>query len=458
MGAYPYPNNQLITRDMHDLLHSQDIVELHYSEILELRDSHNLIPDTLYRIIDYQCKSSDPNTQCAGHQFDIIVLALSENTLSERARAIQNQNDSYFANSKLEAWQVWYCLDNDTSRFQWAHTDGTGVIYRLIDEFNNDCPYDFKNIMFKRDITDSEKLSSWAQDVLGQYTSTYYFYTFSWVDENDNVFDLSIIGNDGRLKSDTQSIYGCYDNKISLCNGGWEDIQSDKFLQILNNNVIVNSANYDGGLFYGCSSNTFGNGCSSNTFGSYCYSNTFGNDCYSNTFGNGCYSNTFGSYCYSNTFGSYCYFNTFGSYCYSNTFGSYCSSNTFGSYCSSNTFGSYCYSNTFGSYCSSNTFGSYCYSNTFGSYCYFNTFGTNKTSTQSYCRYIIFQNGIQYVNFTCTQTTSSSKYCQNILLHSGLIGTYSAKLAVQINVTSITYSLEVGKTSAGTLKIWNPAD
>ena len=363
MGAYPYPNNQLITRDMHDLLHSQDIVELHYSEILELRDSHNLIPDTLYRIIDYQCKSSDPNTQCAGHNFDIIVLALSENTLSERARAIQNQNDSYFVNSKLEAWQVWYCLDNDTSRFQWADTaNGKGVIYRLIDEFNNDCPYDFKNLMFKRSAQwfATKAGTAWANDVLGTVPITdQWYYTFSWVDENDNVFDLSIIGNDGTLKSDTESIYGCYNNKISLHNGGWEDIQSDKFLQILNNNVIVNSANYDGGLFYGCFSNTFGNGCSSNTFGSYCYSNTF---------------------------------------------------------------------------------------------------GTSKTSTQSYCRYIIFQNGIQYVNFTCTQTTSSSKYCQNILLHSGLIGTYSTKLAVQINVTSITYSLEVGKTSAGTLKIWNPAD
>ncbi len=344
MGAYPYPNNQLITRDMHDLLHSQDIIEIHYSEILELRDSHNPIPDTLYRIIDYQCTSSDPNTQCAGHNFDIIVLALTENTLSERARAIQNQNDSYFANSKLEAWQVWYCLDNDTSRFQWAHTDGTGVIYRLIDEFNNDCPYDFKNIMFKRSAQwfATKAGTTWANDVLGHFPSiNQWYYTFSWVDENDNVFDLSIIGNDGTLKSDTESIYGCYDNKISLHNGGWEDIQSDKFLQILNNNVIVNLANYDGGLFYGCYSNTFGNG---------------------------------------------------------------------------------------------------------------------KTSTQSYCRYIIFQNGIQNVNFTCTQTTSSSKYCQNILLHSGLIGTYSAKLAVQINVTSITYSLEVGKTSAGTLKIWNPAD
>lgn len=170
MASYPYPINQLITRDMHDLLHSQDVVQLYYSELVELRDSHNLIPDTFYRIIDYQCTSSDPNTQCANHQFDIIVLALTENTLSEQARAIQHQDDNYFVNSKLDAWQVWYCLDNDTSRFEWADTaNGKGVIYRLIDEFNNDCPYDFKNIMFKRGILNSEKLSSWAQGVLGQY-------------------------------------------------------------------------------------------------------------------------------------------------------------------------------------------------------------------------------------------------------------------------------------------------
>ena len=43
-----------------------------------------------------------------------------------------------------------YCLDNDTSRFAWAdEVNGKGVIYRMIDEFNNDVPYDFKNIRYQ---------------------------------------------------------------------------------------------------------------------------------------------------------------------------------------------------------------------------------------------------------------------------------------------------------------------
>jgi hypothetical protein len=38
-------------------------------------------------------------------------------------------------------------LDNDSSRFAWADTEnGEGVIYYMKDEFNNECPYDFKNI------------------------------------------------------------------------------------------------------------------------------------------------------------------------------------------------------------------------------------------------------------------------------------------------------------------------
>jgi hypothetical protein len=59
--------------------------------------------------------------------------------------------------AKLEAWQLKYCLDNDTSRFAWAdNVNGKGVIYRMVDEFNNDVPYDFKNIQFKRKLTDGE--------------------------------------------------------------------------------------------------------------------------------------------------------------------------------------------------------------------------------------------------------------------------------------------------------------
>ena len=57
--------------------------------------------------------------------------------------------DSYFGDSKLEAWEIKYCIYNDTSRFAWADTEnGKGVIYYMKDENGNECPYDFKNIQF----------------------------------------------------------------------------------------------------------------------------------------------------------------------------------------------------------------------------------------------------------------------------------------------------------------------
>ena len=65
--------------------------------------------------------------------------------LSEKALAILHDGDTYFTNAKLQGWQLWYCLDNDITRFAWADaTNGKGVVYRMIDEFGNDCPYDFK--------------------------------------------------------------------------------------------------------------------------------------------------------------------------------------------------------------------------------------------------------------------------------------------------------------------------
>lgn len=285
------------------------VTAISWQELKDKRDASELIPGSLYRITDYQCTTTQKNTQSAGHQFDIVLLALSENKLAEEGWAMMhdniydvtfvdgitkkcylyeyNTNDgewnivdvdtltgitgryagegediiinesnktatcadsstdltepnlpyNYFQNSNLSAWKVWYCLDNDTSRFAWAddsvdsgspayilvtrdgfsdayfrnpsedlfqqgnhfkswksggqtiiHTtveepdtstpiyrvsivegmvidnkaevlsytpahegtglpNGRGVIYHLIDEWNNDVPYDFKNIM-----------------------------------------------------------------------------------------------------------------------------------------------------------------------------------------------------------------------------------------------------------------------------------------------------------------------
>lgn len=130
-----------------------NLVEVTYSELVTLRDESKLVPGQYYHITDYITTTTQADTQSANHPFDIIVLALNENTLSEETYAIQSTRDTdgYFSNNNLSAWKLRYCLDNDTDRFAWADaTNGKGVIYRMIDEFGNDCPYDFKNIQFKR--------------------------------------------------------------------------------------------------------------------------------------------------------------------------------------------------------------------------------------------------------------------------------------------------------------------
>ena len=51
----------------------------------------------------------------------------------------------------LESWEIKYCLDNDKTRFKFADTEnGKGIIYYMKDEFGNEAPYDFKNVLFKR--------------------------------------------------------------------------------------------------------------------------------------------------------------------------------------------------------------------------------------------------------------------------------------------------------------------
>ena len=245
------------------------IIEKPWSDLKLMRDAGTLIPGQQYRIMDYVATvANDANARSANHPFDLIVVADSESKLNEKARAIRHSGDTYFpASVKFEAWQVWYCLDNDTNRFAWADTtNGKGVVYRLIDEWSNDCPYDFKGIQFK---------------AYGD-TDNVWRYTFDSGSESGNT-DYSL---DGGVVTGN-FVYGNVIRTLSEADVG----------QRLN--IIV----FKGA---GCYSNTFGNSCASNTFGESCSSNTFGNSCASNTFGNSCASNTFGESCSSNTFGNSC--------------------------------------------------------------------------------------------------------------------------------------------------------
>ena len=156
-----------------------------YSELKTIKENGGLKPGMHYRIVDYATTTTQTDTQSAGHQFDIVLTALSENTLSENASAMAHDGDTYFEHSIITAWQLKYSLDNNTSDFSWADaTNGKGVIYYMKDEYNNEAPYDFKNIMFKKykvtDVTANfkdDKYNNVAKSL--KYTNRYPFYTGS---------------------------------------------------------------------------------------------------------------------------------------------------------------------------------------------------------------------------------------------------------------------------------------
>lgn len=236
---------------------AQLAVSTTYAALKALRDGGNLVPGTWYRITDYACTTTQQDTMSANHAFDIIVRADDESHLNENAFAAHHDGDNYFADCKLEAWQLKYCLDNDTDRFAWADTtNGTGVVYWMKDEFENECPYDFKNIQFSRTLTDG------AYDAQG---TAAYVYTFNAYSGGTNSDATVLAATNNRIK--------CSNNKIDERR---DSSSSNPQKALLSSNVFLNVYSQNGG--FTCRSNTI-------CFGS--YSNTFGSDVYNVNIGSG---------------------------------------------------------------------------------------------------------------------------------------------------------------------------
>ena len=347
---YNFPTKSGTVALLNDLegFSPENLISTTWSDLKSLRDANNLSAGCFYRITDYTCTTTQADTKSAGHAFDIVVLALSEDTLSEEAKAMLHEGDTYFADCDISAWKLMYCLDNDKTRFEWAdETNGKGVIFRMIDKKNNDCPYDFKNILIYND-----KYTDTA------VTADKYYYTFSYV--------VNKVLYDGTVESQATR---CYDNSMKE----WVDGYKIK----VNMNTFKNNSfgNY-------CYSNTFGNGCYSNSFGNSCNNNSLGYNCHNNSFGDSCTHNSLGNNCFENSFGIACHNNTFSNSFGSitsirNTFGSFCSNNSFGSNFYNNSFGNNCETNKFGNVCSNNSFGNSCVGNSFGDSCSYNSFGDN---------------------------------------------------------------------------------
>ena len=170
------PSGDLIDSGIVAIDITNKTIDLTWSELVALRNGGSLIADQSYRIKDFVTtvgSSADENKQdirSAGHPFDIIVTALNNTTLSEDAKAVRHNGDTYFSSSDLSSWKLKYSLNNDLNRFEWADAGGKGVIYQMEDEWGNMAPYDFKNIQFKIYKTTDE--CSGRTGINGKYAMT----------------------------------------------------------------------------------------------------------------------------------------------------------------------------------------------------------------------------------------------------------------------------------------------
>ena len=476
------PDHRFVSDDEKSAWNSNTSVmhPVSYADLVALRDSGRLRPGHCYRITDFVTTvANDAEARSAGHPFDIIVLATDAGTLSEEARAAVNESHAeYFAKANLSAWKVWYCLDNDTARFQWAdETNGRGVVYRLIDEWQNDCPYDFKNVQFKRYRAIDESPSGCLQDLDGLYVGInaniqhvgihandfVWAYTFSFGDRRSAPTDASLIGFNSSRLGDGYGDKGYYGNNVILpssCHLTVDDEQNSVFC--LNNivwfaNNAMNQALMNGNhIDNECINMTLSgygtyimHDCRNIIMGDRCYANSFEGNCASIAMGDSCAHNMFGTGCFCNTFGSSCSGNTFGTDCYHNSFGSGCIGNTFGSSCGSNTFGYSCYRNTFGNNCWENTFGKNCSKNSFGNDCHRNLFGNN-------LHYLTVHEDVWYVSVVGAATDSS--YVQHAQILNGTGGSSFANRLQIAFKADVKYCQFAGLDSSGILKIWTPAD
>lgn len=531
-------NNYYTSSQVDDLLDGfapENMIVTTWANVVRLRDSGNLTAGAYYRITDYNFITSKLGVQSGGHQFDIVVLAISESMLSETAYAVRHAGDHYFEREvtsggiewlytlfvddyaenygdepidhaddlhgtdvfcdytydenpltgdwvpvlyktdaeeydfddpdyedeffysgtydidgdeydmwakfengefmqqyaltpvvvvddeltvspipetktvpvNLNAWELKYCLDNDKELFAWADTNGKGVIYYLKDEFGNEAPYDFKNVMFQRryiSAVSTSTLNPFRTQYLGEQSYSYitttsatkYWYTFS----NDDGSDASLFGDstyniiepyivDGqRQLNDIVALHAIQNKFLNGCYTMTMQGQRNTFTGCFNILVTCGSSYFDGvraSTMSGISSCTFNGGY--NFRGAGCGTSTF-NSCWDVDIGN-------------NLSGA-----EFGGACNGITVGNYCQKITLGSGCSNLTFGMYCNSINIGINCININLGNYFRYITIGDDCSGVTLNTASGSTTNYVQYITIGRGVKNITKQPTRKQS----------------------------------------------------
>ena len=190
----------------------REVLSATHAGLVQLRNNNRLVPGQWYRITDYNPTFVGSSAflhsgalVSGHHRFDILVMATSYNTLAPDAYACRHEGDTYFQHCLLDKWKLKYSLTDPyedlgltgIKKYTWcdAATDG-GIIYEMIDENNNQCPYDFKNVMIQVycRINAGKNEDLYQEKDFGSYgVSSQKYYTFNLRDESyDNFNDLSV--------------------------------------------------------------------------------------------------------------------------------------------------------------------------------------------------------------------------------------------------------------------------
>lgn len=226
---------------------------LTYDEFVSKVNNSELVEGCLYRITDYETVvTGDSLTTVSYHGFDLIVLATSNNSYSNKCWAAPTDRYQYppYPNCQLGKWQIWWSHER-TNQIWVPEAGHKGVIYRMIDEWGNDCPYDFKSIMFK--------VPNCASDVNGtlgaiESLANFYFHTFTIMIDSE-IHDASVYLNsleddstfckNNVIKSSIVDAYNDEDSSpfpyvlfLASCGDTYSDLSSKRIY----NNVIGESA------------------------------------------------------------------------------------------------------------------------------------------------------------------------------------------------------------------------
>ena len=492
-----------------------------WATLLAIRDGGNLIPGQFYRITDYVTTSMAVNTRSAGHPFDIIVRADSANVLNEQAWAVQHKGDTYFKDSRLEAWELKYNIDN----IQWSQKVGTLVVddndgytalsigtvdidgetYILWDasEFEED--YGFNRFVSLSKEVGADLLqfdpetgeivedgyTTTIAEVIGEYTEPGKG-TITWMKDewgNECAYDfkniqfkrwkvtdakereglnekyMGVLNNTPQDLSieDEEDFIWCY--TFSSDNAGGEQADYSLGGHSVHNNVFLGTSNkaLNNNVMFGENNycNKIGHDCICNSWGNYCGYNSWGNSCSNNSWGNNCRNNSWGNNNQYNSWGNSCSNNSWGNYCQNNSWGNNNWNNSWGNNNWNNSWGNNCGGNSWGNNNQYNSWGNSCSNNSWGNDCYRNSWGNNNqyNSWGNGCNYNSWGNEVSNSTvFDGVQYTQiTTEKVQYVQVLNGLAGTSSSMLTLAFAAQK-TYTQVACKNTSGTLVIYVPGD